>query len=428
MIRGAEDMPLAEAGLSPRITLRARYVFPIIGEPIADGAVTVENGRIVRVGRAPAPSAAVEDLGNVAVLPGLINAHVHLNFSDLTVPLGYQGISTVAWIRHVIQWLETAATDAGAHADTIAHGIQESLRGGVTTLAEIAQPHWPIDGADRFPANIVLFQEVIAPTEQRTAQAVRLANAFLQAVPKQFTEKRLRVGLSPHAPYSVHPSLLTEVVRIANERRSLVAMHLAESREELEFLSAGSGPFRDLLENIGAWDPTLVPRGARPLDYLRQLARVPKALVIHGNYLNDEEISFLAANNGRMSAIYCPRTHAWFDHDPYPLQKMLAAGVQVALGTDGRGSAPNLSLLEDIRCAAVRHADVPPAQLLQLATLGGARALGLDHDIGSLEPGKWADLTVIPLPNHAAVDPHELLLELGTLASASYVRGHRVFP
>ena len=123
------------------------------------------------------------------------------------------------------------------------------------------------------------------------------------------------VGLSPHAPYSVHPDLLAAVVELSNRHKIPVAMHLAESPEELELLRHGRGPLRSFLEELGAWDATAVTPGSRPLDYLRLLARAHRALVIHGNFLDDEEIAFLAAAD-RMSVVYCPRTHDWFAPSP----------------------------------------------------------------------------------------------------------------
>ena len=136
------------------------------------------------------------------------------------------------------------------------------------------------------------------------------------------------------------------------EHEMPLAMHLAESREEIEFLRDGRGPFRELLESRGGWDPTARPRGARPLDELRVLSRAHRALVVHGNYLDDEEIDFLGRQRRQMAVVYCPRTHAWFGHARYPLEKLLAAGAIVALGTDSRASSPDLSLLAEMRHVA----------------------------------------------------------------------------
>jgi cytosine/adenosine deaminase-related metal-dependent hydrolase len=130
---------------------------------------------------------------------------------------------------------------------------------------------------------------------------------------------------------------------------------------------------------------------------LRSLAAAHRTLVIHGNYLDEEEIAFLAAHREKLSVVYCPRTHDYFEHEPYPLAKMLAAGVRVALGTDSRASSPDLDLLAEMRHVAAHH-QLPPAEVLRLGTLAGAEALGLDHAAGSLRRGKQAAFCVVELP------------------------------
>ena len=202
-------------------------------------------------------------------------------------------------------------------------------------------------------------------------------------------------------------------------------MHLAESREELEFLRDGSGPFRELLESRGGFDPTARPLGSRPLDELRRLSQVHRALVIHGNYLDDEEIEFLGWHRHRLSVVYCPRTHAWFDHAPYPLEKMLTAGAVVALGTDSRASSPDLSLLAEMRHVARTFPALGRATVLELGTLGGARALGRETEIGTLAVGNWANLTAIRLPDDPRADPHELMIDGDGDVAGTWVRGWR---
>ncbi len=176
----------------------------------------------------------------------------------------------------------------------------------------------------------------------------------------------------------------------------------------------------------GAWDPTARPHGARPLDELRVLSLAHRALVVHGNYLDDEEIDFLGRQRRQMAVVYCPRTHAWFGHSPYPLEKLLAAGAIVALGTDSRASAPDLSLLAEIRQVAREFPAMGRAAILDLGTRGSARALGLDSRIGTLESGKWANLAVVALPEYAAADPHELILDAAGPVVATWVRGNRI--
>ncbi len=425
-----------------RLVLKGRFVFPVAGEPIPNGSVTIEGRRIVAVGPASAAGTSafheVRDLGNVAILPGLINAHVHLDFSDLNVPLGELGMGLVPWIRRVMDYRRQSR---GAGPRSVALGLAESIRCGVTTLGEIAQVDWPIEAAAAAPGNVTVFQELIAPTAWRVSAALELAKSHLRRagrVPPPLrwggvsgddaTFGTRRPGLSPHAPYTVQPELLAAVIGLSATERIPVAMHLAESREELELLRSGAGPLRTLLEELGGWDAALVRPETRPMEYLRLLAGAHRALVIHGNYLDDEEIGFLGAHAERMAAVYCPRSHEWFDHDPYPLEKMLAAGAVVALGTDGRGSSPDLSLWAEMRAVARRHSSVPLDQVLEMGTILGARALGWEQDIGSLVPGKQADLAIVALADRNAAQPHELLFESGEPTIGCYYRGIEVCP
>jgi len=188
-----------------------------------------------------------------------------------------------------------------------------------------------------------------------------------------------------------------------------VAMHLAETRAELEFLATGQGEFADMLRAFGSMPSNGLPTGLRPFDYLRALAQSPRALIVHGNYLAEDEIEFLAARP-HMSVVYCPRTHEFFRHEPHPWRRMLDRGVNVAVGTDGRGSNPDLSVWNELVFLRNRFYDVSPKTLLEMGTISGARALGFADDCGTLTPGKRADLVAVPVEGLVAEsDPHELL-------------------
>ncbi|MBN1908262.1 MAG: amidohydrolase family protein, partial [Pirellulales bacterium] len=417
-----EGFGLVRGGIIEPYTLKARYVFPVVGPPIENGVVVVdENGRIGQVGPARIGQPA-EDLGDVALLPGLVNAHTHLEFSQLRQPLGTPGMAFTEWIRTLVEnYRMGLPVDA---ATAIAEGLAESLHSGVTTLGEIAQPGWPRGPFEESPVRATIFLELIAPTGQRIEQKIEAAPQQVMSVPD--LDMRWRPGLSPHAPYSVHPRLFDAVVGLSAESGVPVAFHLAESHEEMPFLATADGPLKDLLVEWQQWDPDAHPPGRRPLDFLRRLASAARALVIHGNYLDDEEIAFLGQHADRMAVVYCPRTHTFFGHDDYPLQRLLAAGTTVALGTDSRASSPDLDLLAEIRHAAARHPNVRPATLLELGVLGGAKALGLQNIIGSLTPGKQADLVAVPLDDPQATDPHEALLHSTEPALAVWSAGVRV--
>jgi cytosine/adenosine deaminase-related metal-dependent hydrolase len=402
--------------------LRARYIVPIAGPPIAGGVVVVHGSEIVSVGR-DTLDVAVEDLGDVALLPGFVNVHTHLEFSDLAAPLGTPGSNLPDWIREVLGHRRNARA---GDAEAISSGLAESLQSGTTTLGEIATSDWRIAGS--LPVarpTTVMFREVIGPTLPRAQQAAAIAAEFLQT---SVQAPGVLPALSPHAPYTVHPRLLESLVELSQKFRVPLAMHLAESREELELLNLGSGPFREMLEAVGAWDSADGARLSCVLDYLTELARCERAIVVHGNYLDDEEIAFLAEHAQKMSVVYCPRTHQFFEQEPYPLAEMLAAGVTLALGTDSRASNPDLSLLEEIRCVAANHSQVAPSRILELATLGGAKALGLDRRTGTLEIGKRADLIAIDASAHlhATTDPTEILLHDSSRINGTWIGGERL--
>ena len=391
-----------------KFSLKARWVLPIDGAPLEGAVVTIDSGRIVAVDDPTTSTGTVEDLGDVVLLPGLVNAHTHLEFSAFHQPLGSPGMPLADWIRLVIA--ERRRSDRDALVSTAA-GLEESLASGVTTIGEISTA--PVATVEPMP-QVLAFQEVIG------FSAGRVDSAFADVMERVGANPTF--GLSPHAPYTVHPRLLERLVEEATTQGLPVAMHLAESREELELLAHGTGPLRELLEERSMWDPRAIVPGTVPLDYLRTLARVPRAIVVHGNYLSPMEIDFLAGKRDRMSVIYCPRTHAYFQHVDYPLREMLTAGVSMALGTDSRASNPDLSLLSEMRFIAQSHR-LPPHKIIKMATLSGAEALGVADCIGSLSPGKWANLIALSCDTR---DPAEAVLQEGTSPIRIWLRGCEV--
>jgi cytosine/adenosine deaminase-related metal-dependent hydrolase len=220
----------------------------------------------------------------------------------------------------------------------------------------------------------------------------------------------------------VHPQLFAELVRLADEFNAPLAMHLAESRGELELLARGTGEFLEFLQRLGVWRPDAIAHGTRPMDYLRPLSALNHALVIHGNYLADDEIEFLSGCE-TITVVYCPRTHAFFGHDPHPWRRLSANGANVAIGTDSRASNPDLSVWNELSFLHTHFPDVPPSTLLELGTIRGARALGLGHETGSLPAGKAADLAVVSLPPADSTDPYALLFDPDAEITGTMCRG-----
>jgi cytosine/adenosine deaminase-related metal-dependent hydrolase len=325
-----------------------------------------------------------------------VNAHTHLEFSDLVQPAGEPGMMLPDWIRLVIGRRKRGDRNV---ATVISAGLQENLEAGVTMIGEIATAGAASYASPNVGPAIVRFQEAIG------FSAGRIDSVYVE-LQRRLDEAPAPKGLSPHAPYTVHPKLLERIVQLAANRDVPVAMHLAESREEIELLEAGEGPFRELLEERSMWDGEAIPCGSRPLDYLRLLDAAPRSLVIHGNYLSTEEIEFVAARRERMSVVYCPRTHAYFGHAPYPLPTMLRAGVCVAIASDSRASNPDLDLLKELQFVAGQTPAISAAQLVRMATLAAAAALGQADEVGSITVGKRADLVALACPT-TTVDPYE---------------------
>ncbi|HVT30800.1 MAG TPA: amidohydrolase family protein [Lacipirellulaceae bacterium] len=409
------------------VSLQARVVFPVDRPPIERGVVTIDGKRIVAVGTMAEGDETV-DLGNVALLPGLVNTHTHLEFSYLRKPLGKPGMPLVDWIRLVIGERGRANRST---IDSFQHGVRESLECGVTTIGDIVTSvPGGLSGCD-----VTAFAEIIGYSRVRADSAFNHLTDQLDCLMQAANESagiepaQSQIGISPHAPYTVSPSLLKRVIRLAFERGLPVAMHVAESPDELELLGSASGPFRDLLEERSMWDAESIPRGSRPLDYLRMISDAPRVLAIHGNYLDDEELAFLGARRDRMSLVYCPRTHAYFEHPPYPLDRALAAGVRVALGTDSRASNPDLSLLEEMRHVAKSHPQVDPAHILSMGTLSGAEALGRSGEVGSITVGKRANLVAVPVRDNERAKPEEILQAIladDVAPSSVYLAGRRL--
>lgn len=393
--------------------LRARWVLPISSPPIDSGVVSVVGGRIISVGNQVPTELPIQDLGDVILMPGFVNAHTHLEFSDLESPLGKQGSDLPNWIRLVI----ANRKQSNVAQASIQSGHMESIRAGVTTIGDISTSPWFPDRQGILPDQVT-FQEVIG------FSAARMNSVFDDA--KHRVESSSSVGqsgISPHAPYTVHPELVTKLVELASAKNLPVAMHLAESREELELLQKNRGPFRELLEERSMWDGEVFADGRQPLQYIQQLADAPRALVIHGNYLEREEFEFIA-QNAQMTVVYCPRTHTYFGHDPYPLEEMLARGVRMALGTDSRASNPDLNMLSELRFLKKMFPVLSPKSILELGTIAGARALGLEKQVGSLEGGKIANLTAIPCETNSQ-DPVEAMLAGEQVSQFTWIHGHR---
>lgn len=387
-------------------TFTARWVFPVGGPPLPNGTVTVRGDRIKAVephGTRPAD----EDLGNVAIIPGLINAHTHLDLS------GARGLIPPTDPNHFTDWLRgviayrRSRTPEQVQAD-IRVGLAECLRYGTTLIGDIAAEGASWDAIAGASVRAVVYYELIGLSKKRFTEANRAAIQWLRSVRRLYLlpeehELTCDAGVSPHAPYSIRAQHFPRFQNAWPNFSLRTAVHLAETRAELELLDKRSGPFVVFLAELGAWKPDGLAWG--PAQFLDLTRAAPLALLIHCNYLSPE-----TEFRENQSIVYCPRTHAAFGHPPHPFREFLKRGVRVCLATDSLASNPDLDVLAEARFVRWCYPEFPSDQLLRMVTLAGAEALGWADDCGSLEVGKSADLVAVPLPDRDAADPYELLL------------------
>lgn len=370
---------------------------------IRDGAIVFDHGRIAAIGPAIAvryahPNAIAHDLGHSIILPGLINAHTHLELSGCLA--GDSPASFTDWIGSMPQRIGPARDFAA----TARAGADQSIQFGVTAIGDISQQcHLTRPILRDGPLRVVSFGEVLG-----TGKTRRKVDPLIERATDPSTASNyLTVGLSPHAPYSLDSSNFARVASIAMDQRLPLATHLAELPYEREFLQHRSGPMREFLERMGIWQDDIETFAGGPIDFAQAAGLLDyPTLLAHVNYCDDDELAILA--QGQASIVYCPRTHAYFDHPPHRWPEMLARGINVAVGTDSCASSPDLNLVDDLRLMHRLTRQITPQQLWEMATTRAARALGMEAEIGSLTIGKCADAAVFPIQSD---DPLTEILE-----------------
>ena len=394
------------------VRCRAAWVLPISGRPVRGGVVVVDRGVIASVG--PYDGGDVEDLGEVAILPGLVNAHTHLELSWMRGRVPPNG-SMPAWAQSLIALRRSLPEDP---AEPIVDAIWEARRSGTALVGDVTNTFATYEPLLDSSLSAALFRELIGfnpPDPDAAVKAAQDQIAALTAV------QWLRPSLAPHAPYSVAPSLLSAIARSNGDRP--LSIHLGESAQEVQFLRDGSGEWRALLDRLGAWNSTWTPPGCGPVGYLDRLGLVTdRLLAVHGVQCTDEELARLAEAGA--TVVTCPRSNRWTGAGVPPIDRFYGSGVQVAIGTDSLASVDDLNLfaeMAEVRRLAPR---VPASRILESATLAGARALGFGAELGSIEAGKRSELLAVRLPAECS-DVEEYLLSGIEPADVQWLEGTR---
>lgn len=339
--------------------------------------VTVQQGRVAEIIDCPTDERAL--IRPVALLPQFVNAHTHLEFSEIAFPLLPPQPFT-DWIRAVIRYRMSNAADPNFATNAIHTGARESASCGVQIVGEITTSSVGALALQEYAAHnnraAISFRELIGFTADRSDDQVRLAEQHVADINDR-QQPSVVAGLSPHAPYSVHPNVVDAVVSLAKHTNIPVAMHLAETQDEIELLGSKTGRFVEFLKSLNFWDANVLSSVSGPMNYLQQLAQAPQALAIHGNYLSSQEIRFLG-EHPHVAVVYCPRTHAYFGHRLHPWRTLRAAGATVILGTDSRASNPDLSIWKELQHVARQLQSPPIWELLPMITTDAAQALGQD--------------------------------------------------
>ena len=371
------------------LRIRAQFVHPVTAPPIEDGAVLVDDrGTIAAVGPNAVvptpPGARALEFPHARLLPGLVNTHTHL---ELTHLMGKNTEREFAgWIRGLRVLKD--ATSPDEFSRSAEQGVRDAWAAGVTCVADTGSTGAPLEALARLGGRGIYYQEVFGPDPaQCAASIVELRRALDRLGP--FASSLLSLGVSPHAPYTVSEPLYRAVAELARSEGWPVAMHLAESPAETEFVREGSGPFADALRARGI---AVAPRGCSPVEYLVQLGVVQPGtacLCIHCVQADQRDVELL--RDAGASIAHCPRSNRAHGHGAAPLAAFRRAGLRVGLGTDSVVSVGDSSLLAEAAGAGLEGEDA-----LRMLTIEGARALGLESEIGSLEVGKQADLAVFP--------------------------------
>jgi 5-methylthioadenosine/S-adenosylhomocysteine deaminase len=405
--------------------LKSRYVLPVAAPHIEHGAVLVRGDRIEAVGAADEllaanPAEEVIDLGLAVLMPGFVDLHTHLEYSV------FRGlVDDVPYTRWKMQVVEKQKKLAPADwEDSAVLGAMEALQSGITTVADITNSGSSARAAASAGLGGVIYREVSTMEKARIPEKLEAARADIAQWRDIAAGGPLRVGIAPHSPYTCHPELIQQAAALAIEQDMPAAIHLAGSRDEYDFVRYGSSQLaQDFRQQAGWSDVAWMPTGVSPVRYILQwgLFDVPRLLAVHCVQVDPADVEVLASKG--VGVAHCPRCNAKLGMGIAPLKLFFKHGLTVGLGTDSPASNNTLDFFDEMRIGLLLQRGVSDEHdfyrfftartFVRLATIHGAKALGLDHEIGSLEVGKRADLVAVDLSASHMVptdDPYSALV------------------
>lgn len=385
--------------------LTARYVLPVSTPHIEFGAVLVRDDAIVEVGEADElkrrhPQEEVRDFGRAAIMPGFIDVHTHLEYTAM------RGlVDDLPYSRWKLQLLQKEERFTSQDWDDSAVlGALEALQSGITTVGDITSTGASGHAVQAAGLRGIIYREVATMDKRAVDGVMAAAREDIEAWRATTDSARLTIGIAPHAPYSCHPELFRKVATVGADGTP-IAMHLAGSREEYQFVKYGSSMLAtDVRAEYDRSAPLWLPTGVSPVRYVLQwgLFDAPRVMAVHCTQVDDEDIAILAAHD--VSIGYCPRCNAKLGMGRAPVARFLRAGIRVGIGTDSPAASNSMDVFEEMRLGLLIQRAVLgeeqfmiARQFVKTATLGAARALGIEDRVGSLAPGKQADIIAVDL-------------------------------
>jgi 5-methylthioadenosine/S-adenosylhomocysteine deaminase len=393
--------------------LSAKYVIPITSSYIEDGAVLVREDRIEDVGpaaflKAKYPDEEIRDMGLSALMPGFVDVHTHMGYTALRGMFGDLPYSE--WKRQVLYCEPFFSEEDWTNSARL--GALEAIASGITTVADISGSGCSRIAAADLGMRARIYLEVLTTQADHVDAVVEEGLSKISAWQQDEKTGLVDYGLAPGAVYACHPKVFQAIAKAAIEKKIPIAMHLAGSQEETDFIRYGSSPFGVHVSEhehgkITAAYPPWLPAGTSPVKYVSNwdILDVPDILAIHCVHVDDEDIEILKAKDVRVG--YCPRINAKLGMGSAPLESLWAAGLTIGMGTDSPAAVDTTDMIDEMRIglmitratSSVRFLHASSANALRMATIGSARALGIEDKVGSLEVGKQADIIAVDLHN-----------------------------
>jgi aminodeoxyfutalosine deaminase len=395
--------------------LKARYILPVISEPIENGGIVIDDGKIKEIGffenlKTRHPNLNIKDLGNAFLMPGFVNVHSHAEYTLMRGLIG--GMNFFNWIKRLAIYHENLTIEEIIISSKL--GVMKMISSGITTVADSTFYGTPLEVFCEFGLKGIVYQEVFGPDDRVNQVALDDLKRKIDLMQEKAVGTDLTVGVSPHSVYTVSESLFRKVCDYAAKNNLPVSIHAVETEDEVNFIREGSGFIAEHYKNRGIpW----VGKKKTVIEYLRDIgvfdsgARIQ---LVHLTQATEKDFEIIAEYN--LSAALCPCSNAWLGVGISPISGIIKHGIFAGFGTDSEASNGGLSILDEMRCGAYlqrgkhRNVDASKAsEMIELATIRGAKSINLCDKIGSLESGKNADLIAVSLDNLNAIPLNNFL-------------------